>query len=104
MVAGRDERGRFVKGAPPANPGGRPPGTKGLAALARAACRDGEEIVDYMASVLRNPKADTKDRMQAAAWLADRGWGKPVQAISGEDGGALRIRLTWGADGSDEPA
>jgi hypothetical protein len=29
------------------------------------------------------------ERLECATWLADRGWGRPVQAVSGPDGGAL---------------
>jgi hypothetical protein len=43
----------------------------------RTRTRSGAELADYVISVLRNPKARTADRLAAATWLADRGWGKP---------------------------
>src|SRR3712207_1629766 len=58
------------------NPGGRP---KGLAARVRTATGDGEEIVDLMLSVLRDKRASNRDRIDAAKWLADRGFGRAVE-------------------------
>jgi hypothetical protein len=72
------------------NPGGRP---KGLAKRIRAETRDGEELVEVMLGVLRDASAARKDRMQAATWLADRGFGKPVQTISAEVDEAEQRRL-----------
>ncbi len=65
------------------NPGGRP---KGLAERVRRATHDGKTIVDFMVAVARGGKIDGRkprlcDQMDANKWLADRGWGKPVQAI-----------------------
>ena len=65
------------------NPGGRP---KGLAERVRRATHDGKTIVDFMISGARGMKIDGRtprlcDRMEATKWLADRGWGKPVQAM-----------------------
>jgi hypothetical protein len=103
VVAERDEHGRFIKGAATPNPGGRP---KGLAERARAACKDGDELVAYMASVLRDEGQETRDRIKAVEWLADRGWGKAVQAIehSGANGEPFSIRYVndWrNADSAD---
>ena len=49
----------------------------------RAQTRDGEELVRFMLEVLRGnlPDARLRDRMAAAEWLADRGFGRPVQAV-----------------------
>lgn len=73
----RDGKGRFVKGQS-GNLGGRP---KGLAERCRVATNDGKDIVDLMLEVLRGTVADSKvsDRVDAAQWFADRGWGKAVQ-------------------------
>jgi hypothetical protein len=72
----------FPKGVS-GNPGGRP---TGLAAYVRANTDGGEEIVELMVSVMRGdvisgqvPKI--KDRMDAASWLADRAFGKPVAQL-----------------------
>jgi len=72
------------------NPGGRP---KGLAALVRERTKDGAELVDFMYSVFRGRrKAPMKVRMEAAAWLADRGFGRVPMPLehSGDDGAPIR--------------
>lgn len=43
---------------------------------------DGHEIVVFMFEVMRNEKARMADRLEAAAWLADRGLGKAELAIN----------------------
>jgi hypothetical protein len=90
------------------NPGGRP---KGLAALVRERTDSGRTLVEFMINVLdgvpfpmvkRVPQKDaagkvtgyrevhfegTPDldqRMEAAAWLANRGWGQPKVVFDGE--------------------
>ena len=73
----------FVPGRPflpgqSGNPGGRP---KGLAVLVKAQTEDGAELVDFMLKVLRNKRQPVRYRMEAAAWLADRGFGKAVQQV-----------------------
>ncbi len=65
------------------NPGGRP---QGLAQSVRRATHDGKMILDFMIAVARGMKIDGRkprlaDRVDANKWLADRGWGKPVQAM-----------------------
>lgn len=65
------------------NPGGRP---KGLAEQVRQATHDGKTILDFMTAVAQGAKIDGRkprlcDRMEANKWLADRGWGKPVQSM-----------------------
>ena len=42
---------------------------------------DGTMIADYMLAVMRDDRERTRDRLEAARFLADRGWGKPVQAV-----------------------
>src|SRR5262245_61417226 len=59
------------------NPGGRP---KGLARRVRELVgSDGHEIVDFMFETMSNAKARTADRLDAAKWLADRGFGKATE-------------------------
>ena len=42
---------------------------------------DGSELTDFVLSVFRDENgASTKERMDAATWLADRGFGKPTVA------------------------
>lgn len=67
------------------NPGGRP---KGLARRVRELVgNDGHVVVDYMLEVLNDKTAPRRDRMVAAAWLADRGFGKAVNVALIEDTG-----------------
>lgn len=61
------------------NPGGRP---KGLSRRVRELVGDdGEVIAEYMLSVMHDEKARTADRLEAAKWLADRGFGRTVQTL-----------------------
>ena len=61
------------------NPGGRP---KGLSRRVRELVGDdGHEIAEYMFSVLGDERQRTPDRMKAGEWLADRGFGRTVQAL-----------------------
>ena len=56
------------------NPGGRP---KGLSRRVRELVGDdGHEIADFMFSVMADERARNADRIDAAKWLADRGFGR----------------------------
>lgn len=56
------------------NPGGRP---KGLARYVRELVGDdGRRIADFMLAVLEDESERIETRMQAANWLADRGFGR----------------------------
>jgi hypothetical protein len=90
------------------NPSGRP---KGLAAKAREATKDGEELIKVMSKILtgdllvertyiRDGKEQSyyegpshRDRIAAAEWLADRGWGKSVNLleVTGRDGLPIQV-------------
>jgi len=61
------------------NPGGRP---KGLTRRVRELVGDnGEAIAQFMYEVMSDEGARTADRLEAAKWLADRGFGRAVQAL-----------------------
>ena len=61
------------------NPGGRP---KGLAKRVRELVgEDGERIIEFMASVMNDETARKADRLEAAKWLADRGFGRAIQGL-----------------------
>ena len=61
------------------NPGGRP---KGLAKRVRELVGDnGEQIVCFMTAVMNDPSARNADRIEAAKWLGDRGFGRAVQGL-----------------------
>lgn len=76
----RDEKGRFVKGNTEGN--GRPKGIAGLAEQIKLATNDGSTLVKFYMSVFQGgERARLEHRMEAAKWLAERGWGKAVQQI-----------------------
>jgi hypothetical protein len=82
----------FPKGVS-GNPGGRP---KGLARYVRELVGDdGKRIADFMAGVLDDEVERTETRIQAAMWLADRGFGKAPVTVDGERGPAEGARLVW---------
>jgi hypothetical protein len=61
------------------NPGGRP---KGLARQVREIVGDdGAAIAEFLLCVMCDDRERTRDRLEAARLLGDRGWGKPIQAI-----------------------
>ena len=55
----------------------------------RAKTNDGRTIADFMLSVMADTNRKLDQRMEAATWLADRGFGKPSQVI--EHGGAWTL-------------
>lgn len=93
-------RGRPFAPGNSANPGGRP---KGLASLVRQETKDGAELVAFMLRVLRGRKQPLRYRLEAASWLADRGFGKALQQmeVSGPEGEALTIRIEYTSEGGD---
>ena len=61
------------------NPGGRP---KGLSRRVREIVgQDGEAIIECMFSVMNNESERTADRLEAAKWLSDRGFGRAIQGL-----------------------
>ena len=47
---------------------------------------DGRRIADFMVAVLEDESERTEVRMEAARWLADRGFGRAVQPLrAGEE-------------------
>jgi hypothetical protein len=104
-VAPRPERPWLFQPGNRANPGGRP---KGLTALVRQQTADGAELVEFMLAVLRGKKRVNGNapslarRMEAATWLADRGFGKVPQALehTGQDGAPMRFTLVLSAAGA----
>jgi len=69
----------------------------------RVKTNDGRTIADFMLSVMADTNRKLDQRMEAATWLADRGFGKPSQVL--EHGGnpdhRAPIVLTWGVAGGD---
>lgn len=61
------------------NPGGRP---KGLSRRVRELVGDdGHEIAEFMFSVMADERARNADRIDAAKWLADRGFGRAAITV-----------------------
>ena len=68
------------------NPGGRPKESDEVKSLARKHSKDAiKRLVAWMAS--DNPKAS----VSASQAILDRAYGKPAQALTAPDGGALAI-------------
>ena len=61
------------------NPSGRR--DKGLVAYIKDQTLNGTELVDFVLSVLRDRNESTRHRLQAAEWLADRGFGRPALSV-----------------------
>ena len=70
----RDTTGRFLAGQS-GNPGGRPVGFHNYI---QERTSDGSDLTDFVLSVFRDENVSNKERMDAATWLADRGFGKPT--------------------------
>jgi hypothetical protein len=81
------------------NPGGRPKVVAEVRELARAHTG---EAVQTLVSIVTNPKSAPAARVSAANSLLDRGYGKPPQHITGEDGPSYVVRLPAVCETADE--
>jgi hypothetical protein len=71
----------------------------------RSLCRSHTETaVNTLVSIMRQVKCPPAARSMAATALLDRGWGRPSQAITGEDGGELRITIRQLVESTLAPA
>jgi hypothetical protein len=72
--------------------------------LVRRETKDGAELVRFMLRVLRGQKQPLRYRLEAAAWLADRGFGKALQQmeLSGPGAEPLTIRIEYSADANPD--
>lgn len=70
------------------NPNGRPKELMHVRDLAR---EHTVEAIGTLATVMRNKNEAGRARAAAAEALLSRGWGKPAQPLTGEDGGAIQV-------------
>ena len=90
-----------------ASQAGYPPG-KALARKAiptdiRSLCRAYTgEAIRHLAAIMRQKEYSPAARVQAASVLLDRGWGKPPQAHTGEDGGDIHVVIRQIIDSAEE--
>ena len=42
---------------------------------------NGEAVADFMFELMTDPTARNADRIEAAKWLGDRGFGRPIQGV-----------------------
>lgn len=86
------------------NPVGRPKGWAGFAARVREATKEGVDLIDFMHKVLTGrsrPRPTLRDKIEAIKWLADRGFGKPVQPhllAGGEEPIKLNLQILSNAE------
>jgi hypothetical protein len=91
------------------NPGGMHKGTAELKALAR---QHAASAIETLANIMHDQGAPPPARVAAANSLLDRGFGKPVQEVTGADGvpllGCVTITFrpseAWSEHKPDEPA
>ena len=58
-----------------------------------------ETCINTLSSIVKQKKAPHNARVHAATALLDRGWGRPMQPIGGEDGKAIEITIRKMMDG-----
>jgi hypothetical protein len=75
--------------------------TKAPADLRSLARSHTELSIQTLAGIARNSASD-QARVSAAQALLDRGWGKPPQVHSGEDGGSIRVIIRQIIDDTGE--
>ena len=74
----RDSAGRFKKGSPSPNPGGRG-NSKGIVAHVKSISNDLFDYIDILDSIARSDKTSNRDKTAAVRELLDRSIGKSPQ-------------------------
>lgn len=54
-----------------------------------------EKAINVLVGIMEQPDAPPAARVAAVNSLLDRGWGKAVQPIGGEDEGPIQLTVTW---------
>ncbi|ANS03912.1 hypothetical protein [uncultured Mediterranean phage uvDeep-CGR2-AD3-C191] len=85
---------------------------RNLAKFVRSKTGEGRELVEFMLDILNDNVTDRKNakvrcslknRMDAAKWLGERGWGKPTAVLDANinnEGGPMVLQLVKWADNS----
>lgn len=78
------------------NPKGRKPGqpNKANAVLKAVAQKHGTEAIDTLTAIMRSGESE-QAKIAAAKELLDRGYGRPPQAVTGDDGGPVEVIYRW---------
>ena len=89
QVVARSSAGRFVRGAPSPNPGGRSRAEGDVRALAR---QHTEEALQGILAIARSQKAPAQARLNAWTAILDRGYGRPGQTLALTDDRTVQER------------
>lgn len=81
--------GRPFKPGQSGNPAGRPREYGHVRKLAR---ENTDESINTLVAIMRDEDQPAAARVRACEAILDRGWGRPTQPISGEDGGPIETR------------
>lgn len=55
-----------------------------------------QTAIRTLVGIMNQPKAPAAARVAAAQAILDRGWGKPAQSMTGEDGeGPVKLVIEW---------
>jgi hypothetical protein len=55
-----------------------------------------EAAINTLVGIMNQPEAPQAARVSAANSILDRGWGKAMQPVGGdEDGGPVQLTVTW---------
>lgn len=74
------------------NPSGRPR-AENMAEIRALCVAAGPAAIRVLAEIMHDTSAPATARIAAATTLLDRGYGRPAQAVTGEDGGPVHIRV-----------
>lgn len=83
---------------------GRPKGAKNkVTAKVKAAAQEyTSEAIETLATIMKDPNEPAAARVSAANSILDRAYGKPTQAIAGDDDNPLQMIITTGVPRTDD--
>lgn len=97
MAPKRDAKGRFLHGEV-GNPGGRPKRFRDLTQLIIESTDNGNACVQLYLTIMNNPEAANKDRIQCATHLLAYAFGKPTQQVVAKVDTVGDITFRWETD------